>query len=331
MESAGNTITRILDASSSSNLADPTPHIYIGTPQDTLGYDSVYTLLTASTQGTLSTQFSIDGYDWDVSLNRAYPGLESPGSPLFLTDPIQARFVRTVFTNLSDVPNAIRIQTVLHMSSALAPVAKDTSFGPVPMPVIFDRPVPVTVDTPLDINIFSQDAPVSVSANILNRVDVNLAQQSTQLNVSAQVLNEVGVNILSQARPLDVCAVILGQPINVTLPAATNVWDSIDVGTPALIPNSNGATLFTVACNNFAPDYRFIKIYDSSGPIDINRAIPILIVPAATDRLIERTFPTGLQFHNSIYISATRCVYANDPNMAQFGDIHVHLSWGGAS
>jgi len=209
---------------------------------------------------------------------------------------------------------------MLHKSSALAPVG-DASFSPIPLPVIFD--------TPLDINIFSQDAPVSVSANILNRVDVNLAQQSTQLNVSAQVINDVGVNILSQARPLDVCATILGQPINVSVPAATDVWDSIDViGTPTLIPNSSGATLFTVACNNFAPDYRFIKIYDSDGSVNINTTRPKLTIPAATDRLIERTFPTGLQFTNSIYVSATRCVYFDDPNSAMNGDVHVHLSWG---
>ena len=114
MESVGNTVITVLTASSELTAADPTANVFEGTPQDTLGYDTVYTLLVATKPGTLSMLFSMDNSVWDICASSVYPGALTAGEGLFTTSLIKARYYKTVFTNTDLSNNNIRLQTTLH-------------------------------------------------------------------------------------------------------------------------------------------------------------------------------------------------------------------------
>jgi len=292
MESDGNSqIIRLLDASM-SNDADPTPHIFAGTPKDTNGYGSIRVLVSASKPGTLYMKQSIDCSQWDVVDEHNYPGAEiSLNSGLFRSAPVKAKYYKTEFHNLYNGNNDIRVQTILHQDD-----------------VILNEPIAVTISG-------FEIPPLTISMS-----EISLG------NVSVEFPEFMSVSLMHQ--PIDVNVVNSDErPVNVTNQGITEVWESEEIEEATLV-YTGSLKLHTVHGTNFAPDYRFLKLYDIIG--EINPAIhkPRLTVTLTTDKPHDRIFgDRGLIFHNGLQVRVTRLAKPRDTNLATGGDILASITY----
>lgn len=296
MESDGNSNTiRLLDASL-SNDADPTPHIFDGTPKETEGFGSIRVLVTASRPGTLYMKQSIDCSYWDVVDQYAYPGTEvSLNAGLFRTSPVKAKFYKTEFHNRYSGNNDIRVYTMLH---------QDDVIPTTDVVIVNDQPIPVTI---------------SGGEISLGSITVSFEVPS----VSLEFPDVMDVNILNQ--PIDVS--ITNQPIEVHTTGITEVWESEEIE-EATIVHTGSLKLHTVHGTNFAPDYRFLKLYDHVGTIDPSLHRPRLTMPLTADKPHDRLFgDRGLIFQNGLQVRVTRLAKPNDTNLASAGDILASITY----
>jgi hypothetical protein len=103
------------------------------------------------------------------------------------------------------------------------------------------------------------------------------------------------------------------------------VWESDEIGDTVTAVASQ-LTVYTIHCMNFAPDYRFIKLYDLSGTVTITDR-PKMTLPVVADVPYNMQFPNGLLFNNSLQVRATRCLRYDDANLAEQGDVHMIVTY----
>ena len=105
----------------------------------------------------------------------------------------------------------------------------------------------------------------------------------------------------------------------------SHVWESDEVTDTSLVV-SNPLIVYTIHCMNFAPDYRFVKLYDKAGSVDLTDR-PKLTLPVVADVPYHMQFPNGLQFTNSLQVKATRGIRYDDVNLATSGDVHLIVTY----
>lgn len=131
--SNGNSINITLLNSNLAGAADPTPHIFDGSPEITTGYTSVHVTVNASRNGTVYAKHSIDGVKWDIVDSFDYPGSVTLGEGLYFYLPIKGHYYKTEFHNTHSGSNNIRLQTFLRSDMALMDVS------------LKDQPISVTI------------------------------------------------------------------------------------------------------------------------------------------------------------------------------------------
>jgi len=110
-----------------------------------------------------------------------------------------------------------------------------------------------------------------------------------------------------------------------TLNPIPQVWESDEIA-DTITAVSSQLTVYTIHCKNFAPDYRFVKLYDLCGAVTITDR-PKMTLPVVADVPYNMQFPNGLLFNNSLKVKATRCLRYDDTNLAEEGDIHMIVTY----
>ena len=105
-----------------------------------------------------------------------------------------------------------------------------------------------------------------------------------------------------------------------------SVWESDELADVSLVV-SDPLVVYTIHCMNFAPDYRFVKLYDISGTVS-GTDRPKLTLPVVADVPYHMQFPNGLQFSNALQVKATRGIRYDDVNLASAGDVHLIVTYG---
>lgn len=104
------------------------------------------------------------------------------------------------------------------------------------------------------------------------------------------------------------------------------VWQSDDVSSIVTV-ESSGLRINTVHCMNFAPDYRFIKLYDISGDVSLSTHKPKITVPVVADTPQHLNFNNGLIFTNALQVGVTRGIKSTDNNVSMEGDVHCMVTY----
>lgn len=317
MESDGNSqIIRLLDASM-SNDSDPKPHIFDGTPKETEGYGSIRVLVLASRPGILYMKQSMDCSYWDVVDEHNYPGTEvSLNEGLFQSIPVKSKWYKTEFHNEHSGPNDIRLQTMLHQDSVIS--ASDVV-------IINNEPIPVTISgfeiPPISVS-FPEISLGDVNVEFPEYMSVSLMHQPIDVNVDFP--DFFSVSLMHQ--PIDV-NVVNNTPVEAETAGITEVWESEEIEESTLI-HDGALRLHTVHGTNFAPDYRFLKLYDIVGTIDPTIHKPRLTMPLSADKPHDRVFgERGLIFYNGLQVRVTRLAKPSDTELATAGDILASITY----
>jgi hypothetical protein len=107
----------------------------------------------------------------------------------------------------------------------------------------------------------------------------------------------------------------------------TEVWESDEISGSVNVHNGT-LKIHTIHGTNFAPDYRFLKLYDISGEIDFETDKPKLTIPLTSDTPHGRTFgEKGLIFNKGLTVSVTRLLKYNDQNMGSSGDVLASITY----
>ena len=138
----------------------------------------------------------------------------------------------------------------------------------------------------------------------------------------------VRVNIFEQDSFVEISGFvdIRNQPITISHVPIPKIWESSDLNQFAEV-ESAAMVMYTLHCMNFAPDYRFVKLYDMSTTIDPEVDRPKFTIPIVADIPQNLQFPAGLSFVNALQIRVTRCLAYTDTNMAEDGDVHVTVTY----
>ena len=315
MESVGNTTIQTLDASTSSNF-DSTPHIFDGTPQNTSGYSFINTIINADHAGQLKVRHSMDASVWDIVDSYSYPTAEAPlGTGMFNMTPIKALYCNVQFVNTTNVENNIRLQTLLTDGSIPRVLA-----GDILDVCINNQPIHVTVDNntsgnvtvvntalnPVCIsgNVHIVDPSINVTVSNLNPISVSGNFHLVDPSINVNIVNTQPIAVKFQDDPLDL------------------VWESSE-DFDTLI-NGGPSRIFAVNVTNFAPDYRYVKLYDTAdvdGP-EFEVVKPRITIPLPPDLPQNIQLGSkGLRFPNGIYVRITRLYAPTDHNMSTAGDV----------
>ena len=121
MESIGNTTIQTLEPENYVSEIDNETHIFNGTPQLTIGYSYISTMISASSNGVLYIRHSMDGETWDIIDTIYYPGTSVVlNTGLFNMTPAKASYVSVRFVNSALTENSIRLQTFMRNDSSLS-------------------------------------------------------------------------------------------------------------------------------------------------------------------------------------------------------------------
>ena len=311
MESAGNSTIQTLDASTSS--FDTSAHVYDGTPQDTEGYNYIHTIVNAGQPGLLRIRHSIDSELWDITDTYTYPTDVSLGYGMFNMTPVKARFCNVQFENMSASANNIRLQTLLNNDGCIAPPSLvDVSY------------MDVCVINHSPINVFVVNDVSSVILNTLdNPVPVHIID--TCLNVT--VVNPISGDVfITNTDPINITGNVTVQntPLIVKEDAITQVWESDNIDNTTIV-NLTSSSIYTIIATNFAPDFRYIKLYNSY-TVNPQTDLPRLTIPLPPDIPQTLQFGSkGLLFNTCLLARATRMYNAKDENMAMPGDVAISI------
>jgi hypothetical protein len=348
MESVGNTTIQTLDASTSS-IFDSTPHIFDGTPQNTSGYSFINTIINADHAGQLKVRHSMDATVWDITDTYTYPTTGVPlGTGLSTITPIKALYCNVQFVNTSDVSNNIRLQTLLTDGSIPRVLAGDTIDV-----CINHQPVRVTVEnntggSQLSIsgNVHIVDS--SINVNVVNTKPITVSGDFhlTDTSINVNVVNPKAIAISGDVHLMDSSVnvrVINTKPISVSgdfhlIDTSINV-NVVNVG-PLLVKEvpsdlvwegyeevnnliaGTASRIFTINATNFAPDYRYVKLYDSNAAPNVAAVKPRITIPLPPDLPQNIQLGSkGLKFPNGIYVRITRLYVSTDQNMSTAGDV----------
>lgn len=307
MESVGNSTIQTLGYVDASSDYTPGyyPHIFDGTPEDTVEHGMVHITCHADTSGTIRAMHSIDNSIWDFTDTIPYPGVDdygndvSIGTTIHVRKDLKAKWYKTQFEYAGTDPSTecnLRLQTVFH------PAATPGE----PHFVKLYPTIDVCIGSSIDICVSNLTVSLASDITILNDpLNINIVQQDlSYITVSGSVT----IPSLSLAN----------DPI-------PQVWESDEIA-DTTVAVSSGFTLYTLHCMNFAPDYRFIKLYDISGTVTISDR-PKMTLPVVADMPFNMQFNNGLLFSNALQIRVTRCIKYTDTNLAEEGDVHLIVTY----
>jgi hypothetical protein len=193
-------------------------------------------------------------------------------------------------------------------------VQQDLSF------VTVSGPVTITNDS-MNINITQQDlsyitvsGSVTIPALTVSISDVTILNDPININITHQDLSYVTIS-----------GAVTIPALNLDTTPIPNVWESDEFAETTIVVSSE-LIVYTLHCMNFAPDYRFVKLYDKSGTI-LTSDRPKLTLPVVADIPFSMQFPNGLLFTNSLQVKATRCLKHTDTNLAEEGDVHLIVTY----
>ena len=150
---------------------------------------------------------------------------------------------------------------------------------------------------------------------VADPMNVNLVQQDVSfINISGSV-GIVG------AVPIEVSA----SQINLDTAPISKVWQSDEIEHITVIER-RPIKLYTFHAMNFAPDYRFIKLYDKLEPLTTCDK-PKMTIPLVADVPQNMQFPNGLLFDTCLKVKVTRCLSWKDNNFAEGGDVHMMITY----
>lgn len=184
-----------------------------------------------------------------------------------------------------------------------------------------------SISNPVDVNVLT----VSFGSDTIN---VNVINQDLDyINVSGTVIidncinigNNVNVTVDNSYITVSGTVNVRDLSVNTTTTPISQVWQSDEISDTVTVSETS-LVLYTVHCMNFAPDYRFVKIYDTCGTITASDR-PKMTLPVVADVPYNMQFPNGLQFNNALQVKATRCLRYNDVNLAEEGDVHLILTY----
>lgn len=345
------------------NIFDGTPVDTTTTNAQGLGYGMVHITCQADASGYIRAMHSIDNSTWDFIDLIEYPGEDYEiGDARNYRKDIKAKYYKTQFIHLDNSVGAkcnLRLSTVFH--PATTPAEKHdiqiiNSVNPVDVCLV-NTDVSITIspnitisNDPMNVNITQQDlscvtvsGSVTVqdhSVNIINDpINVNITQQDLgYINVSGIAIPDITVSlsdvtIANEQLNINITQQDLSYVTvsgSVTIPdfdpsPIPQVWESNEIG-DTVTAVSTGLTLYTIHCMNFAPDYRFVKLYDLCGTVTIADR-PKMTLPVVADVPYSMQFPNGLLFSNSLQVKTTRCLRHDDPNNGEAGDVHFIVTY----
>ena len=132
-----------------------------------------------------------------------------------------------------------------------------------------------------------------------------------------------GTVTLSEPPKIDISSFEVS--INAIPDPISKVWESDELVDLVQVESSK-VSLFTIHGMNFAPDYRFIKLYNTNGPIPDSMK-PKMTIPIVPDTPQNMQFPNGLVFDQGLQIKATRCINFRDSNYGESGDVHIIITY----
>jgi hypothetical protein len=304
MESVGNTTIQTLDASTSS-IFDSTPHIFDGTPQNTSGYSFINTIINADHAGQLKVRHSMDATVWDITDTYNYPTASVPlGTGLSTMTPVKALYCNVQFVNTSDASNNIRLKTLLTDGSIPRVLAGDTIDV-----CINHQPIRVTVEGSTG----GGGGSISISGNVHivdSSINVNVVN-TKPITVSGDFhLTDTSINV----------NVVNTGPLLVREVPSDLVWEGYDQFNTLIA--GTASRIFTINATNFAPDYRYVKLYDSNAAPNVATVKPRITIPLPPDLPQNIQLGSkGLNFPNGIYVRITRLYVSTDQNMSTAGDV----------
>lgn len=176
---------------------------------------------------------------------------------------------------------------------------------------------------PLNINITQQDLPyvtVSGQVTIPDTVTVSLSS----VTISNDPLN---INITQQDLPyLTVSGQVTIPSLNLDQSPIPHVWESDEVTDASLIV-STPVVIYTIDCMDFAPDPRYVRLYDKIGTITSTDRPKMTLTALADSECKRQYLPNGLQFNNGLQIKVTRGRPYNDDHLASDGDVLISITY----
>lgn len=321
MESVGNSTIQTLGyADTSSSTSGYYPNIFDGTPQETTDYGSVHITCQADSSGILRAMHSIDNSLWDFTDNVEYPGNDSCiGDTIYIRKDLKAKWYKTQFEHQDTSIGAecnLRLQTVFH--PAVTPAE--------PIDVKLYPTIEVSIGQGLTMSVGNITASLSSEVTILNDpLSINIKQQDlSYVTVSGPVViqnEQLRVNLTHQ----DLSYVTISGSVTQSTDPISQVWESDEIYDTVTAVSSQ-LILYNIYCINFAPDYRFVKLYDTCGTVTVSDR-PKMTLPIVADIPFHMQFPKGLLFNNALQVKATRCIHYGDTNLAQEGDVHVIVTY----
>lgn len=233
-----------------------------------------------------------------------------------------------ICVSFPDTMNVNIVQQDLDYLTISGPVVLAGQSTPIEVSVVntVDVTGAVSITNPVDVNV-QNDLTVSFGSDTLN---VNIINQDLDyVTVSGSVVIDNSINIANNVNvTVDNSYITVSGTVNVrdneTSPIP-QVWESDEIGDTVTV-SETGLVLYTVHCMNFAPDYRFVKIYDTCGTITTADR-PKMTLPVVADVPYSMQFPNGLLFNNALQVRATRCLRYTDANLAEDGDVHLILTY----
>jgi hypothetical protein len=146
-------------------------------------------------------------------------------------------------------------------------------------------------------------------------MNINLVQQDVSF------INVTGSVGITGSVPIDISS---SKIVMDTSPIA-KVWESDEIVHITTVER-RPIKLYTFHAMNFAPDYRFIKLYDKLEPLTTCDK-PRMTIPLVADVPQNMQFPNGLLFDNCLKVKVTRCLNWRDNNFAEGGDVHVMITY----
>lgn len=308
MESAGNSTIQTLGTSSSVDLN----YLYDGTPQVTKGYNYIHVIFNATYEGILTVRQSIDSIIWDINDTYLYPDVEL-NTAMFITVPVKAKYFSIQFENTSSNNNDIRLQSLLNTD------AYTIAGGNMDVVVKNINPIDVTISNNNPINVkITNDISVNAIATIINTVDNPVPVSFNDiLTVKTDISSVTINNNTNNPVPVDV---VSDTPISL-------IWENNNIKNDLIIISPYKTVIYNIYATNFAPDYRYLKLYNSIY-IDILNDRPYLTIPLPSDVPQFLNFSSkGLNFEYGISSRVTRLYAYNDENITMEGDVALTVMY----
>jgi len=134
-----------------------------------------------------------------------------------------------------------------------------------------------------------------------------------------------GVTVLNtESNPVPVT--ISGGSFNVE--PITIVWETDQIGPFVEIVTAASSIVYNIHATNFAPDYRYLKLYNQAQFVTLDPAVtkPTLTLPLPPDIPQHISFGNkGLKFNNGLKARVTRLYRSEDQNMSAIGDTGLSI------